>query len=612
MCGIAGLVGYPAPDSALLERMASTMVHRGPDGQGIWSDDTAGLAFRRLAIIDLNERSNQPLHLGSLHLVFNGEIYNYRELREELRALGHRFETEGDGEVLLHAWAQWDEGALDALQRDVRLRGLGRREQATHPGDRSVRREAAVLLRAKRWVGIRLRRARPARRRPGAGRPDDSAAATFAVLGVMPALPSTFFADVRRLAPAHLARWEGGTLGVRRYSSPAETAVPAEPVAAVQELRELLFDSVRLRLRSDVPVGTSLSGGVDSSAIVAICSRLADDHVRHAFTATFPGFPRDEWRFAEAAAAEAGVAAHHAVQPQIDELLADLEVLVSDQEEPFPSTSIYAQWRVMRAAREAGVVVLLDGQGADELFGGYNGLAGWALRSRGPATALRGLIADPGVAGELALAYSANRMPQALARRHRMRYASPYVPRERAWAATAIEQAPPDWESSGSPLRLELLQQTFRTSLPQLCRFADRDSMAHSVEVRLPFLDRRIAEFALSLPVELLFRDEVTKWVLREACRGLVPDVILDRREKVGYETPEAIWFGSAAGRARLSEILLDPSVIAGGRVEPGEIERDLGAGAWRDVSALWRAVNVELWLRSASRSRATAGVSTA
>jgi asparagine synthase (glutamine-hydrolysing) len=604
MCGIAGTVGGAAPDAAALARMASAMVHRGPDGEGVWSDATVGLAFRRLAIIDLDERSNQPLHLGALHLVFNGEIYNYRELREELRALGHSFHTEGDGEVLLHAWAQWGEAALDRLNGmfafavwddEPRRLTFATDPFAEKPLFFHTRDSQRELLFAS---DVRALRAAD----PAIGIPDEHAAASFAALGTMPYLPATFFTDVRRLPPAHVAHWEDGRLQVRRYWSPAHVTVPNEPAAASEVLRDLLSDSVRLRVRSDVPVGTSLSGGVDSSAIVAISALLAGEHTRHAFTATFPGFPRDEWPYAEAVARAAGVVEHHAVRPQLDELLDDLEVLVRDQEEPFGSTSIYAQWRVMRAAREAGVIVLLDGQGADELFGGYAGMTGWALRSSGPKTALSGLLANPGVAGQLALAYSADQAPRAIARRYRMRHASPYVARAVAWAASDTLEPPPDWPSNGSPLHRELLKQTFRTSLPQLCRFADRDSMAHSVEVRLPFLDRRVAEFALSLPPNLLFDGDTTKRIVRDAVRGLVPHMVLDRREKVGYETPEEAWFNSDNGRTRLAEILLDPSALANGRYAAAEIEHDLARGSWRDVKALWRAVNVELWLRGTSR----------
>ena len=605
MCGIAGLAGQGAADSPALERMARAMVHRGPDGQGVWHDDNVGLAFRRLAIIDLNERSNQPLHHNDLHLVFNGEIYNYVELRNELCGLGHRFVTEGDAEVLLHSWAQWGEAALD------RLNGMF----ALAIWDAAARRLTLATDRFAEkplffWEGpdrlmfasdVRALRAADA----SVGRPDFDATGRFLALGTMPSLPATFYADVKRLPPAHVAVWTPGhALSARRWWDPSIVDVPHEPDAAARTLRDLLRDSIALRLRSDVAVGTSLSGGLDSSAIIAISSELAGDHRRHAFTATFPGFERDEWPYAAQVADAAGVICHHAVRPTIDDLLEDLEALVDAQEEPFPTTSIYAQWRVMRAARDAGVVVLLDGQGADELFGGYGGIEGWALRTFGPRTAITAAMRNRQLVEPVAVAYTAGRAPHAVTRRYRLRRASPYVDPVLAGGAADQVDIPPDWKQTGSPLRRERLVQAFRTSLPQLCRYADRDSMAFAVEVRLPFLDPRIAEFALSLPANLIWQDGVTKRVLRDAVRGLVPAAVLDRTDKVAFETPEDHWFATGAARARLAEILLDGR--AGGQYVRSEIERDLAAGSWRDAEAIWRAANVELWLE-ASRMRATA-----
>jgi asparagine synthase (glutamine-hydrolysing) len=608
MCGIAGIVGPGGPPLGALEMMAAAMVHRGPDGEGIWRDEDLGFAFRRLAIIDLDERSNQPLHCGSLHLVFNGEIYNYIELRGELEGLGHHFETEGDGEVLLHAWAAWGEGALD------RLNGMfafaiwdDERRRLTLAVDPFAEKPLFYRARAGRLLFASDVRALKALD-PAIGAADEEAIRAFVALGAMPALPRTFFADIQRLPPAHLARWERGRLSLRRYWRPQPVPVPSDPALAAERLRELLSDSVRLRLRSDVPVGTSLSGGVDSSAIVGLCSRLAGEHVRHAFTASFPGFERDEWRYAQAVARAAEVTEHHQVCPQAEDLLEDLELLVRDQQEPFAGTSIYAQWRVMRAAREAGVIVLLDGQGGDELFGGYSGIAGWALRSAGPRAALSALVEDRSVAGDLAIAYAVGRAPRALVRCHRLRHASPYVPRGIAWVQAGVDRLPPDWKHTGSPLRRELLVQAFRTSLPNLCRYGDHNSMAHSVEMRMPFLDRRVADYAFSLPPSLVFQGGVTKRTLRAAVRGVVPDEVLDRREKVGYETPERAWFEHSASRARIAQIVLDPSVRASGRYDMAALERDVTAGRWSDAGALWRVVNVELWLRSFAPVGSVAG----
>jgi asparagine synthase (glutamine-hydrolysing) len=577
--------------------MAAVMVHRGPDGKGVWHDADVGLSFRRLAVIDLDERSSQPMHLGELHLVFNGEIYNYVELRNELRAIGHGFVTEGDAEVLLHAWAEWGERALD------RLNGMfafaiwdSRRRELHFAVDRFA--EKPLFFHSSRdrlMFGSEVAAMRAAD--PTVGVPDPDATGRFLALGTMPELPETFFSDVRRLAPSHLARWTpDGRLTVRRYWEPKIVDVPTDGTAAARELRRLLTDSIRLRLRSDVPVGTSLSGGIDSSTVVAIASTIAGDHRRHAFTATFPGFERDEWSYADAVASDARVTAHHAVRPEMEELFEDLPSLVASQEEPFGSTSIYAQWRVMRAAREAGVVVLLDGQGADELFAGYLGCEGWAIRTLGPRAAATSVLRNRRLAGPVVLAYSDGRAPRSIARWHQLRQASPYVPRELALSSADYVASQPGREPGESPLRRELLTQAFRLSLPQLCRFADRDGMAFSVEVRLPFLDPRIAEFALSLPADLVWRRGVTKWVLRHAVRDVVPASVLARRDKIGYETPEHKWFGSAAGRTRIADILLDAGTP---QLLTSEVERDLASGTWRDTPAIWRAVNVHLWLRT-------------
>jgi asparagine synthase (glutamine-hydrolysing) len=607
VCGIGGIAGGAPPTIRELEAMAAEMVHRGPDGEGVWADGWAGLAFRRLAIIDLDERSNQPLHLGPLHLVFNGEIYNYLELRAELVAFGHAFRTEGDGEVLLTAWTQWGEGALDRVNGMFAFAVYDDRERvvtlAVDPfGEKPLfhRVRDGHLIFASDVRAIRAAE-------PGAGVPDRAALERYSALAVMPALPATFYADVERVPPAHLVRFRDGAIELRRYWSPQPVDVPTEPVAAAEALRELLSDSIRLRLRSDVPVGTSLSGGVDSSAVVALAAAIAGDHRRDAFTATFDGFARDEWRYADAVATASGVEHHHAVRPTLDDLLGDLERLVRDQEEPFGSTSIYAQWRVMVAAREAGVTVLLDGQGADELFGGYEGSDGWALASMRPLAATRTLAHDRRLAGPLAVALLAGRAPREVATRYRLRLASPYVSREVARAAAGARPPSPTWESGGSPLRRALLDQCFRSSLPSLLRYADRNSMAHSIEVRLPFLDRRVAEFALSLRPELVYRGGFRKRVLRDAVRGRVPDEVLDRRIKVGYETPEAEWFRSERARARFAEILLDPGALAGeGVYERGAVSADLAAGGWRDVGGIWRALNAELWLRSVAAPAVT------
>ena len=600
MCGIAGIVGE-APDPEVLARMAQRMAHRGPDSQGVWHDAVAGLAIRRLAIIDLDRRSNQPFHLGPWHLVFNGEIYNYRELREDLSRLGHEFETEGDGEVLLRAWVQWEEGAL------ARLNGMfalaiwhDERRELVCACDPFGEKPLFWAVRGDRFVFASDARAL-LEARPELGEPRWTTLAPYLGLGRMPPIDESFFDGIERLPAAHLLRVRDGRVQVRQYWRPRRVEVPPDYEDAAEELRELLLDSIRLRLRSDVPVGTSLSGGIDSSAVVCLAAKIAGDHRRHAFTARFPGFERDEWRFAEVVAGAAGVIEHHAVEPSAADLLAQLDDVVRFQEEPFGSASIYAQWCVMRAARDANVTVLLDGQGADELFGGYPGANGWALRSEGPTAILRGLTSAPDRSA-LLLVLGSEVAPASVAARYRRRKTTPY-------AAAAVRRdaallAPPivDVDGLETPLARELLRQTFRTSLPELLRYADRNSMAHSREVRLPFLDRRVAEFALSLPPSFLYREGLTKAVLRDAVQDVVPGAILARRDKVGYEPPHASWFAEPSFVARICEVLLDPTARARGLYDYVAIEADARAGRWRDPTGIWRALNLELWISAFAR----------
>jgi asparagine synthase (glutamine-hydrolysing) len=594
MCGIAGTAGAP-PDPALLERMAAQMVRRGPDGSGTWHDAEAGLAHTRLRIIDLHRRSDQPMHLDHLHLVFNGEIYNYRELRANLEGHGHRFKTKSDTEVLLRAWSQWGAQALDRFNGmfafaiwDDRAAEL---TLATDPfgekplyywadGERIVFASEikAILLDPAIERGFNL-----------------DALSGFIARGLMPDPFESFFSGIKRLPASHLLRWSKGRSQLERYWSPTPADPPASYADAVAELRELLKDSIRLRLRSDVPVGTSLSGGVDSSAIVALSGELAGEHRRHAFTARFPGYERDEWEYAQQVAGSADVLIHHGVEPDADALLDDLRALVLAQEEPFGSTSLYAQYRVMKAAGEAGVTVLLDGQGGDELFAGYPSSAGYAIRESGSRlAALRSGDARSALASSLGRDF----LPSPIARAYKRRAASPYSVAELSRQVATL--GPPFEPLLPSQRRLtrELLIETFQTSLPQLLRYADRNSMAWSREVRLPFLDRRIAEFALSLPASYLYERGVTKRIVRDAVRDIVPAAVLDRRDKVAFEPPQATWLARPKLIARIRELLLDRDAATADWLNRKTIERDARSGNWRDSSGIWRALSAELWMR--------------
>jgi asparagine synthase (glutamine-hydrolysing) len=605
MCGIGGVVGEPHVEPALLRRMAAAMAQRGPDGEGCWSGPDVGFAHRRLAIIDLDARSDQPMHLGDLHLTFNGEIYNYLELRADLEARGHRFRTQGDAEVLLHGWAEWGGGALDRFNGMFAFAIWDSRDRSlTLASDPFGEKPLFYWADGRRLVfasDIRALLEHPAV--PSTA--DEGTIAGFLARGGPRGEPArTFFAAVKRLPAAHVLHWRDGRTRLTRYWRPAAVEVPRDYPAAVARYRELLADSVRLRLRSDVPVGTSLSGGLDSSAIVALLGDLEGLRPRHAFTARFPGYERDEWPYAAAVALRARVAHHHAVVPSGGELLRDLDRFVADHQEPVGSCSVYAQWRVMQAARARGVTVLLDGQGNDEILGGYGDAPGFALRARGPRQLVAGLVREPAQARPVIRATSADHLPMVLRLGYLRRGATPYATRDVAVTGARLAARPPVRRRGEDPFRRYLLREAFDTGLPVLLLYADRSSMAHSREVRLPFLDRRVAEYSLSLPPAFSYEAGRSKRILRDALTPSIPPAVARRRDKVGFEPPQKRWLEEPAVADRIAEVLLDASARRRGLYDAAPVEADHRRGRWRDPAGIWRAFNVELWLRNLEDAR--------
>ena len=572
------------------------MAHRGPDSQGVWTADGVGLCFRRLAIIDLDPRSNQPLHHDGLHLVFNGEIYNYRELRSELQASGHAFVTEGDGEVLIHAWREWGEAAL------ARVNGMfAMAVWNEHDGSLTLASdpfgEKPLYYSIAGAVGVRLRHPRTHRgrrrpRRPGRGgrtglcrpRPDAGPEPSSRASSAFPPL---------------ICALAGGTRNRHALldSDPGRRARALR--SAVDALRELLTDSIRLRLRSDVPVGTSLSGGVDSSAVAALCARLGADARRHAFTATFPGYERDEWPYAEEVARAAEVLEHHRAQPTADALGDDLEALVRSQEEPFGSTSIYAQWCVNRAARDAGIVVLLDGQGADELFGGYR-------RVVGPALGAPVVPAPPSVFLRLAPAWQASSRPPL----------SGPGPREHSNELFGSVGSRPIWSGSWPALQCLTCCRP-STGIRVGLRCATSSSEKHSIPAFRTSCATPIATAWLTLSRFACRTSTAESRSSRCRCRssgstaaasgngrsarpcaGSSRTRFLIAVTRSGSSLPQARWLNSPAAMARLAELMLDPSVRSAGRYDAGAFERDVCVVARRDDQ--WSARgDVELVVRS-------------
>ena len=639
MCGIAGACSRSGIDPALLPRMGDAIRHRGPDGEGYLvhgpgrdlefsrSRDlgpergpvTVGFAHRRLSIIDLSEASDQPMvdRERGLALAYNGELYNYLELRKTLESLGHRFETSGDTEVVLAAYGEWGPACLDRLVGMWALAILDRdREELFLTVDRfGIKPLFYAVADDSLYFGSEIK----ALMRVPAVRPEPNEAVVrkFLYTARVDEMPETFFSGIRRLPPAHYASvsLRDGIPAVRprRYWSIPSNGSGRGRRRAAEEYRERLEESVRLHLRSDVPVGTCLSGGLDSSAIVCLAERLRrrGDVPRYAHSGF--GYVTDdpavsERRHMDEVVRRTGIEMNY-VEVAHDRFLEALVGIIRQQDEPFGSASAAAQWFVFEAAHKRGLKVMLDGQGADEVLGGYHGYfipIGYAhLYARRPLRYLR------------------------FNRQYRRLTGSPVLPLRQAVglmtpagrAATA-EPAPPGLpEGSLSPLLTPELRGRFQPSdyavphfqsideilaantgtysLPSLLRFEDRNSMAHSVEARVPFLDHRLVEFTFSLPDRSKVDGVRTKAVLRDAMEGILPEPIRVRSDKIGFRAePTATW--DLARRLRAS-LLKNETEYEQRWFDPAGLKALLDGDDRSDEAEfmLWRVLNTKLWLRT-------------
>lgn len=567
MCGIVGAVqvGAVEPYRNEVRSALRAMVRRGPDGEGFKefvlskSAASAGeqatatvlMGHRRLAIIDLSEAAAQPMSTPDdrFHVIFNGEIYNYREIRTELEGLGHIFRTRSDTEVLLLGWERW---GVDMLPRLMGMFSFA-----------VLDRENSVLVLARDPFGIKPLYYEQCGQRflfasaiaplldfPGTTRQaDPQTLYEFLSGGLGDHSNKTFFKNIFQLPAAHflsIACQSPGTAKPVRYwelkTGPAERLSARE---AGSRFRSLFEESIKLHLRSDVPVGVSLSGGMDSSAITAMVRAVQGPETplqTFSYVADDPQLSEERWC---AIVSQATSAKQHLVRVQPSELTEDFEQLVRAQEQPFGSPTIYAQYRIYRCAHEAGLKVILSGQGSDQYLGYIRHLS---VRFASLMRAGRWLAA-------LRFLRHSRRLPTrgALSLRSVMRQTLPgrLVGAAKFWRTSTLPGVNTDWfrqrgldlssaRHSGAYRTLhELLKQNVLETVPSLLRFEDRNAMAFSVENRVPFLTTKLVDFALSLPEEEIISEEgQSKAVLLRAMQGVVPTEILERRDKIGFAMP--------------------------------------------------------------------------
>lgn len=583
MCGIAGIY-YPAGiDPGVLVKISDVIRHRGPDDEGFMvvndknepcllrgkqtipelgylpaAETCTGpvkLAFihRRLSIIDLTPAGHQPMMMpeAGLSIVYNGEVYNYIELREELRTFGYSFVSESDTEVILNSYRQWSEKCVDhfigmwafaILDRNRNVLFCSRDRFGIKPF--YYYEEPGLFAFASEIKALfSLPQVKPV--------PDETKAIEFLVNSNMNFHGATFFRGINELPQGHNMIYDLGSResSVSRYyrlpsPGPAGTVSRDE---AVKKFSELIDSSISIHLRSDVPVGSCLSGGLDSGTIL---TRLAGSNLPYGvstFTAAFPGNNVDETAYVKALRKRYNFSDYY-TYPDLDKVMNEADLFLWHQELPVQSTSMFAQWEVMKLAHQHSVKVLLDGQGMDEILGGYSEFTGSYLLGK----LSHGHIAEFMRAyRELKENYKTSSVNNELFRA--LFYYLPPSLRNRVYSYRRIGPSviSKDYNDVLRSVRFETrisnsMRETSVMSinniLPALLRYEDRSSMAFSVESRVPYLDHRLAEFCVSLPDDLKIYRGWTKYILRKSSEPYLPAEITWRKEKLGFVTPERLW----------------------------------------------------------------------
>lgn len=662
MCGISGIISFVPLPLGSLHLMTDCIRHRGPDDEGFvlfpcldgqadprggpdTPDDVLraellyspisngareglfhfGLGHRRLSILDLSPLGHQPMCTqdGRYWIVFNGEVYNYVELRAELENLGHSFISRTDTEVILAAYAQWGDGCLARFNgmwafaiydSKVKTLFLARDRFGVKPLYYWASPEGlfAFASEIKQFTVL-----------PGwQAKLNGQRAYDYLVFGITDHTEETMFAGVFQLRPGHCVTLAVDDASVVQPGAPLSTHAWYElrprPFAgsfddAAREFRSLFEQSIALRLRADVPVGSCLSGGLDSSSIVCVLNELLRNQGGQALQKTFSACSDvarfDERKWIDLVVGKTGVDAHY-VYPALDRLFEESPSITWHQDEPFGSTSIYAQWCVFRLAAQNGVKVMLDGQGADEQLCGYHGFFGPRLATLLKSWRFADLVADLGgmrrLHGYSVLSSLKFMLPYLLPEKltHVLRRVGGYTHPRPSWlnlGRLQAEAVDPFWKLGARGGGIQALSWTQLTgaNLQMLLHWEDRNSMAQSIESRVPFLDYRLVEFVLGLPDEFKVAGGMTKRVLRESMHGVLPDEIRNRLDKLGFVTPEEVWMRESMPHMFMNRIEQALGVAAE-CFNADDVRLELNniiSGRKRFSFLPWRIVNFGEWL---------------
>jgi asparagine synthase (glutamine-hydrolysing) len=628
MCGIAGIVALDGFDPEMLVAMTHLVEHRGPDGFGFAYDapgtqnllevihnenrppayarPIVGLGSRRLAILDLSPSGNMPMTADDANLcvTYNGEIYNYRELRVELESLGHSFRSGSDTEVLLHSYMQWGESCVErfngmwsfALWDRKRRRLFCSRDRfGVKPFYYAFKGRAFYFgSEIKQLIyGAKLPRVANAR-----------VVYHFLEQFLFDYSDGTFFEGIQQLRGGHsltLDLQDPLKLAIRRYWE--LNVQPAQPDhrnenEICEDFRERWETAVRLRLRSDVPVGSSLSGGIDSSAVICQARKLAPGQTFHTFSSCIEEKKLDERPYIAAISRAIG-SSGHLVYPKAASFWKRVDQIAYHQDEPIQSGAVFAQWSVMQAARASGVPVLLGGQGGDETLCGYQKYRYfylWQLLRQGNPRAFReGFLGlRNGTQSSWTLTDASRYFPAP--------FRSSFSVADRVCAPAFRDEFASQRISIGATSSIPERQKLdlTLTSIPSLLHMEDRNSMAHSIETRLPFLDYKLVEFAVNCPPEVKLKDGWSKWILRKVMQGAMPDEVRLRKSKLGFDVPQTSWMreGLANGHRHIWDT---PQLRMGRFLDAGKLANETrrflnGERGALTADPLFRSISLEHW----------------
>ncbi len=619
MCGIAGIVNLNRSPvrKDILESMVDVQRHRGPDDSGMHISGSVALGHARLSIIDLSKDASQPMSNqdSTLFIVHNGEIYNYLELREELTALGYDFKSKSDTEVILHAYEEWGEGCLNRFNGMWAFAILDTRKALLFCSrDRFGVKPFYYYLDSDLFVFSSEIKA--ILRHPGIKRePNDRAIFNYLAsgYGYMDISDETFFKGINQLQSAHYIKL---SLVDNRFSQekywdldPRNRSRIDDENEVYRRFCELFEDSVRLRLRSDVPLGVALSGGLDSSSIACVAAGLLKGKRLEAFSSCFEEAEYDERRFIDPML-KATNANANIIFTKPEDLFKDIEDIIWHQDEPYSTLSIFPQWYVMKLAKEKGVKVLLTGQGGDETLAGYHKYyfylfadlicsLKWA-RAHSEIRYYKDLKGSSapvwGAIFKIMLSYI---IPQIIKRGFSAGGKVPsYLNRD--FARSHVRHVF-TVKKFASILNNDLYNGLKISPLPSLLHIDDRSSMAHGVESRAPFLDYRLVEYLFSLGPEYKIRDGMTKFILRSSFKNILPEEVRVRRDKMGFATPLEKWLRMEL-KGKVEELFKSKEFLDRPYFDHGNVIKefkDFAEGRKRDSHyTIWSWVNLELWFR--------------